>query len=246
VLLVLALISARLDSRSYFGEFIIAALLVIWQMLPLGRRHGSAPRVLLGFGIVVAAIYNIGTSLVLGGALGEETQARSVEQVQRAGSILVGGRPEMGATAALFLSRPVGFGAGTLANNADLITAQNGMRQVNYDPENGYVENFLFGKQIELHSMVGDLWTYSGFAGIAFAIVCMVLLLVVIGRGMASRAMTAVLLFTVVQSFWNMFFNPLLASAPVLVFALGLGLTLRRGKIPPSGLAESRPEMTAV
>ena len=226
VLLGLAAVSAKFDSRSYFAEFVIAALLLAWQSLPIGGRRNSAARIVIFFGIVVAAMYNIGTSLILGGALGSATQARSLQQVQQAGSIIAGGRPEMGATAALFLSRPFGFGGGVIANNADVDVAKNGMAQLNYDPQNGYVENFLFGDKIELHSMLGDLWSYAGFAGIAFGVLVGVLVTVVIGRGLAARAMSGLLIFVVVQTYWNLLFNPLLADAPVLVLALGLGLPL--------------------
>lgn len=232
VLLVLAAISTRMDSRSYFGEFLIAALLVVWQVMPKGRGRPSALRVLVFFGIVTAAMYNIGTSLILGGVLGPETQARSAAQIEQSGSILVGGRPEMGATAALFLSRPFGFGGGTIGTTSDIQTAKDGMRQVGYDPENGYVENFLFGGHIELHSTLGDIWAFSGIAGIAFIIVCAVLLLAAIGRGIAGRTAGGLMLFLVVQTFWNFFFNPFLASAPVLVLALGLGIASRSSKRP--------------
>lgn len=246
VLLGLALASARFDSRSYFGEFLIAALLVVWQALPVGGRRTSAARIVIFFGIVVAAIYNIGTSLILGGALGAETQARTLQQIQQSGSIITGGRPEMGATAALFLSRPFGFGAGTLADNADLIVAKNGMRQLNYDPQNGYVENFLFGKQIELHSMLGDLWSYAGLAGIAFGLLVAVLLTVIIGRSLAARAMSGLVIFVVVQTYWNLFFNPLLADAPVLVLALGLGLPMILSRRTDPDRYEFNPARTVV
>jgi hypothetical protein len=101
------------------------------------------------------------------------------------------------------------------------------MMRINYDPDNGYVENFLFGEKFELHSMAGDLWAYAGLAGVLLAVVAVVLLLVVLARGMAIRAASGLVLFLVVQSLWSLFFNPLYASAPVLVAALGLGL-LRR------------------
>lgn len=241
VLLGLALASARFDSRSYFGEFLIAALLVVWQGLPIGHRRTSAARILIFFGVVVAAMYNIGMSLILGGALGAQTQARSLQQIQQSGSIITGGRPEMGASVALFLSRPFGFGAGTLADNADLVVAKNGMRQLNYDPQNGYVENFLFGKQIELHSMLGDLWAYAGFAGIALGVLVAVLLTVIIGRSLAARAMSGLLIFVVVLTYWNLFFNPLLADAPVLVLALGLGLPKLLSRDPQNPTEELRP-----
>lgn len=227
MLVLLAAASARFDSRSYLGEFAIAALLVMWQGIPARSRRTSALRVVTVFGIVAAIIYNVGTSLILGGALGQETQARSLEQVNRAGSIIVGGRPEMGATAALFLSRPIGFGGGTIATFADVNTAKAGMIRVNYDPENGYVENFLFGSKFELHSTAGDLWAYAGFAGILFALVCAVLILVIVGRGLAHRALSGLVLFALVQSFWDLFFNPLYSSAPVIVVALGLGLGMK-------------------
>ena len=237
VLVALAATSARLDSRSYFGEFLVAALLVVWQMLPKGRGRPSALRVLVLFGIIAACMYNIGTSLILGGALGAETEARSAAQVQQTGSILVGSRPEMGATAALFLSRPFGFGGGTVGTSADIQTAKAGMIQVGYDPENGYVENFLFGGHIELHSTAGDIWSYSGLAGIGFAVVCAVLLIIVISRGISKRTAGGLLLFLIVQTLWNLLFNPFQSSAPVLVLALGLGLAVRTassGKHPIS------------
>lgn len=244
VLVLLALASARFDSRSYFGEFAIAALLVLWQLLPAPRKRVSPVRIVLVAGILTAAIYNVGTSLVLGGALGAETQARSLEQVQRAGSILVGGRPEMAATAALFLARPLGFGGGTIATFSDVDIAKAGMERINYDPDNGYVENFLFGEKFELHSMAGDLWAYAGLAGVLLVVVAVVLLLVVLARGMAARAASGLVLFLIVQSLWSLFFNPLYASAPVLVAALGLGLLRRAEPVPPSGppVPAARPD----
>ena len=64
----------------------------------------------------------------------------------------------------------------------DVQVAKAGMLHVDYDPENGYVEHFLFGTKIELHSTLGDLWAYAGPAGILLAGVCLVLLLTVPGR----------------------------------------------------------------
>jgi hypothetical protein len=103
------------------------------------------------------------------------------------------------------------------------------MHQLKYDPENGYVENFLFGKQIEVHSSLGDMWVYAGLLGVLFGVVCIVVLSQVVGRRIAERAAGGLVLFVVIQSFWNMFFNPLQGSAAVLVLALGLGLVRRTG-----------------
>lgn len=229
VLVALGAVSAGLDSRSYFGEFVVAALLVAWQLLPATRRRGAATRVIGLFGVVAVAVYYAGTALLVSGLLGAHTAERSVDQIRRAGSILAGGRPEMGGTAALFLSRPFGFGGGTQADNADVQTAKAGMARLHYDSTNdSYVEHFLFGRsKIELHSSVGDLWAYAGFAGIAFGVILIVLLLVVVGRGIAGRTASGIVLFIVVDSLWNCFFNPLYGSTPILVLALGLGLVHR-------------------
>ncbi|WP_210509034.1 hypothetical protein [Naasia sp. SYSU D00057] len=236
VLLALAAASALLDSRSYFAEFLLAALLVAWQMIPKSKtRRASALRVLAVFGAFGLVIYNLGIALLVEGVLGERAQERSVEQIERAGNILLGARPEAGATVALFLDRPLGFGAGVLANGEDIDTAKAGMRVLNYDPDNGYVENFLFGAKFELHSMAGDLWAYFGPVGVVVAIVALVMLLQIITRGVAFRMVGGLGMFLAVQSLWNLFFNPLYTSAPVLAIALGVGLALTADRRNPLG-----------
>src|SRR3712207_9122030 len=41
-----------------------------------------------------------------------------------------------------------------------------GMAQIGYQPNNGYVETYMFGGQFKLHSVIGDAWAYFGVAGI--------------------------------------------------------------------------------
>jgi hypothetical protein len=194
--------------------------------------------VLAIFAVIGLVIYNLGISLLVGGVLGQGAQARSVEQIDRAGNILLGARPEAGASVALFLYRPLGFGAGALANDSDIDAAKAGMRALNYDPDNGYVENFLFGQKFELHSMLGDLWAYSGIVGIAVGLISLVLLIMIITKGVAHRAVGGLVLFVAVQSVWSMFFNPLYSSGPVLALALGLGLS-----VLTAGKTEDAPEL---
>jgi hypothetical protein len=238
ILLALAAASAAFDSRSFFAEFLLAAVLVAWQWIPKSRtRRASALRVLALLAVVGLVLYNVGISLLVNGVLGEGAQARSVEQIDRAGNILLGARPEAGASIALFLYRPLGFGAGALANDSDIDAAKAGMRALNYDPDNGYVENFLFGQKFELHSMLGDLWAYAGLIGIALGLLSAVLLVMIVTKGVAHRAIGGLVLFLAVQSLWNTFFNPLYSSGPVLALALGLGLTLL-----PQRRSEDEPE----
>lgn len=227
VLIILAGASATMDSRSFFGVFAIGILLTIWQMLPV-RRRTTAVEVLLTVAALAFAVYVIGTTLLLEGYLGEAAQARSVMQQELAGSVIVGGRPEMAATAGLFLHNPIGFGPGTLVTPTELLAAKAGMRVIHYDPENGWVNNYMFGTRIELHSSLGNLWAYWGFAGIAFAVITLIILIQRASIDLADRSASALLIFTVMITAWNLAFNPTYSSLPYLAFALGLALVPRR------------------
>lgn len=224
-LLLLAAASAGMDSRSFFGVFALVALLTFWQMLPrLSRRRASALTVLAWVGALALIIYVVGTSLLLEGYLGETAQQRSIEQQERAGSVIVGGRPEMAATAALFLHRPIGFGPGILITPTELLAVKGGMRTINYDPENGWVEQRLFGDSIELHSVIGDVWAHLGIPGLLFLLVVLVILAHRTAADLAERNASALLLFTVAISVWNLAFNPIYSSAPFLALAIALSL----------------------
>ncbi|MCU1529803.1 MAG: hypothetical protein JWP75_3566, partial [Frondihabitans sp.] len=170
VLLALMAYSASHDFRSMFGQMLLAAAILAAQV-PLRRfgRKGSAARVVIGLGVMAALVYNVGQALILDGALGAATQARSIQQIDTSGSLIVGGRPELAATLALMTHYPAGFGLGINLTPDQLLTAKSGMASIGYAPNNGYVENFMFGGHIEVHSVVGDLWTHFGIVGIAFA-----------------------------------------------------------------------------
>lgn len=222
-LLALGVISATHDFRSMFGQLLLALAVVVVQV-PLRRtgRTGSTLRILIGLGLLAVIVYNVGQGLILGGALGAETQARSIAQLDASGSLLVGGRPEIAATLALMAHSPFGFGIGTPLTADQLMVAKEGMAAVGYDPNNGYVEVFLFGGHVELHSVIGDLWAHYGVAGIAFALVIAGSLVVGLSRRVALRRATPVVVFVVAQSLWFLFFGPFLSSASSLSLALGL------------------------
>ena len=107
----LVVVSAALDSRSLTGMFLVAGVVLTVQALPLTdriRRMGAVRMIVL-VGAVGAVAYWLFTRLALNGTLGLATQLRTEEQVLRAGSVLLGGRHEMAATAGLSLHRPMGF-----------------------------------------------------------------------------------------------------------------------------------------
>lgn len=224
-LIALAGASILMDSRAFSGVFAIVLLVMVWQSIPVRKTRAiSSLRVLLSLALIGLIVYVLGTSLLLEGYLGADAQARSVEQQDRAGSIIVGGRPELAATAALFLHRPLGFGAGTIATPSDILIAKTGMHVINYDPDNGYVENFMFGTKFELHSLTGDVWAYFGWPGLLFLVVAGVIMVRRVTSDIGHRNVSALFLFAVAISGWNLFFNPMYTDAPYLALAVALAL----------------------
>lgn len=238
VLLGLAITSAAFDSRSYFGTFLVAAMLVVWQWRS-GRGPGSWPRTAVFFGGLGAAVYYLGTTLLVDGYLGQDAQQRSVQQIDSAGSLILGGRPELAASAALIRDRIWGFGLGVEPNLHDVTVAKTGMAALNYDPNNGYVDHFMFGGHFELHSTFGDLWTISGVTGLIFVVITAALVVRAIAAVAARRAGGGLLLFLSCWTLWNLFFSPLYSAAPTLVLALGLVLARRDGTGGPSERADA-------
>ncbi|GAB2979453.1 hypothetical protein [Frigoribacterium salinisoli] len=223
VLSALAVASALNDSRSAFGLLLVAAGLCIAQLDLRGTARRRSPAVVLVTGAALAAgVYQLGQALILDGYLGLATQQRSLEQLRTSGSLIVGGRPELGASRALFEDHPWGYGAGTLPTAADVAVAKQGMAETGYDPDNGYVERFMFGDGFELHSVVGDLWAQSGLAGLLLSAVLLVVIAWGVVTRVADRRASGLLLFVAANAVWNLFFSPVLTSIPTLVLTLGL------------------------
>lgn len=228
ILLGLAAVSALNDSRSAFATLLLTALLVLWQLRPtvMKRRTSAIASIALLAGIA-ACVYSIGTTLILEGYFGETTQARSQEQVQASGSIVLGGRPEWGASTALFMSRPMGFGTGVQANLQDILVAKSGMAELNYDPNNGYVENYMFGSEIKLHAVVADLWSNFGIPGLVLAGAVLWVAVWSLATAIARRTASGLVVYLTCVLLWNFAFGPIYSSMPVLVLALGLLLLPR-------------------
>ena len=96
------------------------------------------------------------------------------------------------------------------------------MNAIGYDPDNGYVERFMFGGHIELHSVFGDLWAQAGVAGLLLVTVMLLVLTVGVARRISEGTASGVLLYAAAQSAWNVFFGPFFTSFPTLVIALAL------------------------
>lgn len=250
VLGVLAVVSLSADSRSLTAMLSLTAVVVLWQMRR-GRWSQRRPRpwlAILFLGLVSLAVFQIMQALTLEGALGESAQQRSQAQIQNSGSILAGGRPEFGAALALIRHQPWGFGNGLLATSQDVWIAKQGMSELNYDPNNGYVEGYMFGLGYEVHSVLGDLWINFGILGAVFALGVVGYCLYSAASQVSTRTASALVVFLSLQSGWNLLFSPILGSSHTLFLALamaalpvGVPVGLRRGAAPgfsgsPSGV----------
>jgi hypothetical protein len=225
VLVVLAVISAFSDSRSYAATFLIAAILVGWQSRPtnLSRRSSAYLTVVMLVG-VAASTYWLGTKLLVSGYLGANAQVRTVAQIEQSGSVILGGRPELQATIALMRSRPSGFGVGVEPTGQDILIAKTGLSSINYNPNNGYVEKFMFGGHIELHSVFGDLWASWGIPGLVLLLLLALNLVRSISTTISRGLANPLVVFLVVWTLWNLLFSPIYGSAPTLTLAVGLAI----------------------
>jgi hypothetical protein len=166
--------------------------------------------------------YQGGQALILEGYLGAKAKQRTVAQIDSAGSLLLGGRPELGATAALMTYRPIGYGSGTSVNTDDLLVAKAGMARLNYNPNNGYVEDYMFGTAMELHSMAGDLWVLYGIPGLFLAGLMAWAAVRGLAGDLAARRPHALAIFVAASSLWSLGFGPFYTDSQLLPLTLGL------------------------
>jgi len=135
----------------------------------------------------------------------------------RVGAVVFSARPELGASWALFQNRPWGYGAGVKPRFEDLWVAKQGMAALGYDPENGYVENFMFGGRIELHSGLMDMWAAASIPG-------GLLLLLIAGMALAAMILGIAAVLT-----GFLVFGALLGIAAIILGALSLKKTKEVG-----------------
>jgi hypothetical protein len=98
---------------------------------------------------------------------------------------------------------------------------------IGYDPNNGYVEQWMFGHGYALHSGFGDLWVAFGPIGLIFTLFMLVLVLRKLGVAMTSRTASAGLIFASALTVWNIFFAPSYSGLKILTLVLALSFMLR-------------------
>ena len=164
------------------------------------------------------------------GTLGEDAQNRTIAQSSSSAGLLLSARPELGASWALFRNRPWGYGAGVKPRFEDLWVAKRGMAALGYDPENGYVENFMFGGRIELHSGAMDMWAAASIPGALLLLLIAGMALAAMMRDLGRLKATPWLFFAALTVVQNVFVGPwtvLPAYLPIVLGAAVLQPALR-------------------
>lgn len=238
----LAVAVALSGAAALSGARSIAAILAMTFAIVLWRRghpSRSRPAASLRVGLVLLAVgytvYNLGQAVILEGLLGEAARNRSAMQIQQSGSLIVGGRPEMAATWALFRHSPFGFGLGVVPSYADVQVAKQGLVSIHYAPDNDYVERYMFGSSFVLHSGIGELWAWFGIAGLVLAMLILWLIASRTVQLVSSRSASALVLFVSLLALWNHLFSPMLTSGRILALCLALLLA------PPIGIPRRPP-----
>lgn len=243
VIAVLALsgISAFSDSRSMSAMLLITAALTL-LLRPKKERvqRSRAWMALSQLAILGAAIYLLVQAVILEGLLGESVRARTEAQIETSGSAIVGGRPEMGATGALIGANPWGYGSGSLAGYQDVVVGKTGMSHLGYDPNNGYVERYMFGNGFEVHSVLGDLWIVFGPVGAVLGLAILGYALYSLGSGLASGLIASVVLFLGIRLVWDLAFSPFPSAMAYLPLTLAVLLPTARAPDDP-GIGQDGP-----
>lgn len=220
-----AAFSALSDSRSMTSFLLLAAAAMLWQ----GSTRTADGRVrpwqtLLWLAVFALAAYALLQALILDGVLGEAAAQRSAAQIDTSGSLIAGGRPELGAALALIGAEPLGYGSGTLPVSSDVWVAKSGMTTLGYDPNNGYVEVFMFGGHYEVHSVLGDLWVWFGPVGALLAIVVVAVGLVGTASSLSTRTASAALVLLMLLGTWDTLFSPMLSSYRTLALLFAVAV----------------------
>ncbi|WP_439591358.1 hypothetical protein [Microbacterium sp.] len=232
--LVLTGLCVAFDSRSAAGFMLIAIALTLTQSASTGRTASTAARrwmILLRFAAIGVGAYFALQGAILEGLLGEVTQERTQAQLATTGSALIGGRPELGASVALIAQQPWGYGAGVLPTRADVVLAQTGMSRLGYDPNNGYVTNYMFGDGFEVHSVLGDMWILYGLGGLLLVVVFVVAMIRGLAHSMALGIASTIAVYLVSRTTWDIAFSPLYTSLVLLPLTLAAVLEDRRPEV---------------
>ncbi len=232
VLLAVAYVSILCGFRSFVAFAIVAVIGWVWN----ARSNLRSGWKLVGFAAVGVLAYWAGTQAALAGWLGERNRIVTEQQIEAAGSVIAGGRVESTASFALFAARPIGIGPGVLPLPSDIAVGETALvgRGVNIDGQ--YVNDYLFGAGVKLHSIVADLWVNYGLIGLALALLLAWITIRALVRALSDRATPIITFFLIVVVLWDLAFSPIGTNLweTILALAMLLPMSLTRNGIDES------------
>jgi hypothetical protein len=258
-LLALAVIGVQNDSRSNSAILFLAAVVIAWQAISrslFGRRRRASVAI-AGLALTGLACFLIAQAAIVEGVFGEVTQQRTIEQIERGGNVLLGGRPEIAASIALVTRYPFGLGSGTRATLEDVLAAKTSMEAIGYSPDNNYVNRFMFGSGVEVHSVIGDAWVWMGVVGAALIVAITIVILRGFTAGVRTSSLAGLFVYLAVRFVWDLAFSPLPSASVLMALTIAIAVLPRLGvagshSVVASGSAEvgqherSRPRVDQV
>ncbi len=217
ILILIALYSFYVRSRSTGGVVLLTALCVLFRFTRIGRefafRLNNPINVVLGIILFISAVLGI---VQMYGYAAEQgyfgAGSRAIYQMQSSGQfgILLGGRREWLPASRALIDSPI-IGYGSYARNTKYGLYLYDLVNLGYDTTYLQLDNYMASQSsIPTHSHILQGWVWAGLAGAVFWL----FIFGVITRGMimAYRRPTLLLSATLLLGFsalWDILFSPL-------------------------------------
>jgi hypothetical protein len=239
VMPILAAVSVATDFRSWTAILALATILVV-----VARSGWTAPSTskvaTRGLAVLVVGLFT-GSMLVqaaTAGLLGDFMAQRTSKQIEVAGgNLILGGRPEWGAAAALWRENPLGIGVGVTPSSDDYRRAIGAMPLASRGSQETSVVARSFQKgQLNLHSTSLTFWGVYGVAGLVFAALAVIYfgraILMTMAFAFWQPNLRAAVLLLMLSSLWDMLFSPTVAAQLVVALATAVHILGNRNITP--------------
>lgn len=221
-ILVLVVVSAVASYRS-----LIAILIVAVVMSLIMRRSANSDQGLIRSLTPLAALVAVFAlasyalpRMLLAGFFGQQARLVSEAQIANGGELITGGRVETYGSIALFFSRPGGFGPGAIPTTEIATTVKGALYNEGVVASLQYVDNYMLGGRVKLHSVVADLWVNFGVSVFLFLAVCVVVIVrFLVSRAAGSEAPLIVWVL-LIWLLWDLAFSPMYSNLTNVLFAL--------------------------
>lgn len=192
-----------------------------------------------GVGIAVWLVYGLAEQVLLSGALGTSIQLKTLEQIQNYGSLIGGGRTEAPITLGLITDNPLGYGPGFIPTSHEYSA---GAYDAVMRDDSAYLNAYVFGGHIRLHSFWGDLWVNFGIVGLITVAAMLALLASGLLASLRSPMPDMMPMVLIVWGTWNVIFSPIysnLMDFALIAAAVGSSVAVARKPLPGAGRAET-------